>query len=118
MRGSFELGRHLRIHGDHDLLFLVHERVPFLHLLRNPAFEFVTDHGRKDINQPLLWDLWHIDLFRQVHIDDWMVCGVFQDLIDRQVLVLRDVDRFDLVVRDMRLSPTHDVLQEVYGHIV
>ena len=44
-----ELGGHLRIHGDHDLLLLGHEGVAFLHLLVDPLLEDLPDDGRADV---------------------------------------------------------------------
>ena len=54
MGARLELGGHLRIHGDHDLLLLGHEGVAFLHLLVDPLLEDLPDDGRTDVDDPLL----------------------------------------------------------------
>ena len=54
MSARLELGRHLWVHGDHDLFLFSHQRVPLLHLLVDPVLEVLTEHGSTNINDPLL----------------------------------------------------------------
>ena len=118
MGGGLELGRHLGIHGDHDLLLLAHQCIPLLHLLRDPGLELFTENSRDDVDQPLLWDFRHVDLVGEVHEHVGLVDDELEDLLDGEVLVLRHVEGLHLVVVDVCLPPGQDVLEEVDGDVV
>ena len=104
MGAGTELGRHLRIHGDVDLPLVGHQRVPFFHLVDDPILKRVTEDGRTDVDQPLFRHLGKIWVVRQVMLEPWLVSGEGQDLLDGQVLVLRDVQRLHLVHRQLHES--------------
>ena len=118
VRAGFELGGHLRIHGDHDLLLLRHERVPLLDLLGDPLLEVLAHDGGADVQDPLLRDLRQVGLVGQVQVDLRVLAHEGEDLLERQVLVLRHVDVLDGVVVQVRLLPLHDVLEEVDRRVV
>ena len=118
MGGGFELGRHLRVHGDHDLLLFAHQGVALLDLLDDPILEGITEDNRENVDEPLLGHLWKVDIIRKIHGDDRFVGGVLEDLLDGEILVLRDMDCLHLVVVHIRLTPSENVLQEVDREVV
>ena len=118
VRARSKLGCHLRIHSDVHLLFVRHEHVSILNLVDDPILESVADNSRHDVDKPLLWHLLQVGLIRQVVDDARLVQCEVKDLLHGQVLILRDVHSFHVVDRDVCLSPSQDVLQEVDGHVV
>ena len=66
VRAGSELGRHERVHGDHDLLLLGHQCVAFLDLLVHPLFKVVPDDSSADIYDPLLRHLGEIRFIGKV----------------------------------------------------
>ena len=62
MSASSELGGHLGVHGDHDLLLLRHQGIPIFNLFLYPLSEVRTDHGGAYIDDPLLGDLLQVRL--------------------------------------------------------
>ena len=106
------------VHGDHHLLLGAHDRVSLLDLVVDPSSELIAqDHGA-DIDQPLLWDLRQVDVVREEVANVRLVADEREDAVDGQVLVLRDEQGLNLLVGDVRFSPRHDVLQEVYGDVI
>ena len=112
-----ELGRHGRVHGYHNLLLLGHELVSLLHLVADPVLEALPEDGRADIDNPLLGDLRKVDLIRKVLLDLRLGADELQDALDGQVLVLRYVDRLDIIIVEISFLPSKDILQEVYGDV-
>ena len=47
---GLELGGHRRIHGNHDLLLLGHERVALFDLLVDPVLEGLPEHSCTDVD--------------------------------------------------------------------
>ena len=113
MSGCLKLGGHFRIHRNHDFLFVIHYGVPMLDILIDPIFEAIPENGRTDIDQPLFWDFGQIYVIRKVAVNHVHVTHVLEDLLDRQVLVLRHIEGFHLVVLHVIFSPANDVLQKV-----
>ena len=111
MGAGVELGQHLWVHGDHDLLLFRHRCIPVLDLLADPLLEAVSEHGGTDIHEPLLRDLRDIDLVGEVLLDPWVLRREGQDLLDGEVAVLRDVDGLDVVDVDVALALAQDVLE-------
>ena len=106
------------VHGDHHLLLGAHDRVSLLDLVVDPSSELIAqDHGA-DIDQPLLWDLRQVDVVREEVANVRLVTDERENAVDGQVLVLRDEQGLNLLVGDVRFSPRHDVLQEVYGDVI
>ena len=89
-----------------------------LDLLVDPLLESLSQDGRANVYQPLLWDLWKINIIWKVGVNGGLVTDIQKDLLDRQVLVLRHVQRFDPVVLDISLSPGDDVLRKVYSDVL
>ena len=118
MRRGFKPSSHLRVHGDHHLLLLAHQGVALLDLLDDPILEGITEDNRENVDEPLLGHLWKVDIIRKIHGDDRFVGGVLEDLLDGEILVLRDMDCLHLVVVHIRLTPSENVLQEVDREVV
>ena len=118
MSRCFKSSRHLRVHGDHDLLFFAHQCITLLNLLRDPFLELITQNSRNCVDEPLLWDFWHVDLVWEVHEHVRLVDDELEDLFDGEVLVLRHVNCLDLVVVDVRFPPGQDILKEIYRDVV
>ena len=89
MRGRVELGRKLRINGDHHVFLFLHLDISILNLLGDPLPEDLANHGRTNIDNPLFGHFWHIFLVREVLFYTLLLAGEGQDLRDREVLVLR-----------------------------
>ena len=115
---GLELGGHLRVHRDHDLLLLGHDGVALFDLIADPFFELLAHDYSANVDNPLLWHFLQVWLIRQVHLDPRLVANERQDLLDGEVLVLRHVQRLNSVVLDVCFLARDDVLQEVNGHIV
>ena len=98
-----ELGRHLGVHGDHDLLLLGHDGVPILDLFLDPLLEAGTDDGRAHVHDPLLRDLLDVGLVRQVVVDLRLRAGEGEDVLQAQAFVLWNMNILDLVVVDPAL---------------
>ena len=113
MGGSLKLGCHLRVHGDHDFLFVIHDGVPMLDLFVDPLLEALSEDGRADVHQPLLRNFGQINVIREVIVNHVQIAHEFKNLFDRQVLVLRHVQSFDLVILHVSFSPGNYVLQKV-----
>ena len=118
MRGGVELGVHLRVHVDVHLLLLPHRLVAILDLVADPISEDFAKDGRADVDDPLLRRLWQVRLVRHVVGDVGVLLAELGDVPEVEALVLRHVDRLDLVVRDVRLLPREDVLEEVDRDVV
>ena len=84
-----ELGHHLRVHRDHDLLLLGHEGVPVFDLLGDPLLEVLTYDGRANVHDPLLGDLRQVGRVGEVQVDLRVLADESKDLFERQVLVFR-----------------------------
>ena len=69
MGAGGELGRHLRIHGDHYFTFVSHELVPLLNLFMDPVLERLADHSGTDVDYPLLWNVFKVWVIGQVVLD-------------------------------------------------
>ena len=98
MSGLSKLLRHLRVDGNHHVLFALHMLVPRVHLLSYPGTEGSTNYGSTDINYPLLRDLLEIWLVRQVVKYIGLLHSEVTDMLQGEVLVARYVDSLDLVV--------------------
>ena len=118
MAAGLELGGHLRVHRDHDLLLLGHDGVAILHLIADPVPERLAHNGSADINDPLLGHLPQVRVVREVHGDPRLFVDEVQDLLERQVLVLRHVQRLDRFVVQVSLLATKDVFEKVDGDVV
>ena len=116
-RGT-ELGSHDRIHLDHDLLLLCHERVALFNLLCDPGSEVITDHSRTDVDNPLLGHLGEVLGIWEVVRHLGPRADEVGDTFEGEVLVLRHVDRLDLGVVEIGLLGAQDVLQKVDRHVL
>ena len=112
MARGLELCGQLWVDRNHHLSFFSHMGVPLLDLFADPLTEGHTDDSRTHVGDPLLGDLGHIFLVRKVFFNTLLLDGEGQDLGDRKVLVLRDVDGLDLFVGKIRLLPTNDIFQK------
>ena len=116
--GCTELGSHGRIHLDHDLFLLSHQGVPLFNLLRDPCPEVITNHGSTNIHNPLFRDLREVLWIWEV-IGDLRPCAdEVGDTLERQILILRNVDGLDLSVVEIGLLGAQDVLQKVDRHVL
>ena len=118
MGRSLELGSHLRIDRDHHLLFLAHQDVAFLDLVSHPVSELVAKNDGADVDDPLLWNLWQVEIVRQEVRYVGLVAHEVQDALQREIVVLRNEQRLNLVVPDVALLPGHDILDEVDRGVV
>ena len=118
MSAGLELGRHHRIHRDIDLFLLCHQSISFFYLRLNPFLEVSSDYGGANVHDPLLWDLRKIRLIREVKIYLSLVADELHHALERQVLVLRDVDILDLIIVKIRLPTCQDIFQEVDCRVV
>ena len=84
----------------------------------HPVSELVAKDDGTDVDDPLLWDLWQIEIVRQVVRDVGLVAHEVQDALQRKVCVLRKEQRLNLVVPDIALLPGHDILDEVYRGVI
>ena len=115
VRAGSELGRHERVHGDHDLLLLGHQCVAFFDLLVDPFFKVISDDGSADVYDPLLRHLRQIRLIRKVEEDLWLGAGVLHHTFQRQILILGDVDVLRSIIRYVPVSYTHLTLPTIYS---
>ena len=118
VRGRSKLGGHLGVHRDHHLLFGAHDCVALLDLVGDPGLELVAEHDRANIHDPLLGHLLKIDVVRQEVGDVGLLRHELEDALDGEVSVLRDVQGLHLVVGDVCLLTSQDVLEEVNGRVV
>ena len=118
MGAGGELGGHHRVHGDHDLLLLGHQGVALLDLLEDPLSEVVADDGGAHVHDPLLRHLLQVRRVREVEPNLGLAGDVGHHLLEGEVLVLRHVDVLHVLVGEVGLLPTKDVLEEVDGHVI
>ena len=76
MCAGLELGSHFRIHRNHHFLLGIHQGVPMLNLLVDPLLESLSRDGRANFPQPLLWDLWKINVIWKVGMDSGLVTDI------------------------------------------
>ena len=110
MGASSELLSHLRVHSDHDLLLVGHQRVSLLHLVADPVLEHVAEHSGANVDEPGLRDLGQVDVIREELLEPRLLRGEGENLFDGQILVLRDVDGLHVVDVDERFLLREDVL--------
>ena len=116
--GRAELGGHLWVDVDHDLLLLGHLGVALLDLVDHPGLERLADHGGADVDDPLLRRLRQVWVVGHVGGDVGVLHGELGDILEVEALVLRHVDRLHLVFRHVSLLPREDVLEEVDRDVV
>ena len=78
----------------------------------------LTDDSSDHVDQPLLGHFRQVNVVRQISVNLVLVSDVLENLLNREVLVLRYVQRLDVVVVDIALAPRQDVLQEEDGDIL
>ena len=93
-----KLRGHHWVHADHDLFLFGHDGIALLDLLGDPLLEVLAHDGGADVQDPLLRDLRQVGLVGQVQVDLRVLTYEGEDLLERQVLVLRHVDVLDRVV--------------------
>ena len=113
MSTSLKLCSRVRIHGYHHFLLGIHQVVTMLNLLMDPLFESLSQDGRTNVHEPLLWDLWQVNLIRKVTMNNMLVTDIQKDLLNRQVLVLWYIECFHLIILDILLSTSDDILEKV-----
>ena len=118
MSRGCELGSEGRIHCDHQLALLRHQGVAILDLLSNPSPEGITEDSSADVHNPLLGDLREVWLVREVVGQVALAAHILEDLLQGEILVLRDVERLHLAVQDVALLASQEVLQVVDGSVV
>ena len=121
------------IHLDHHILLGLHELVALGHLILHPRLEVILHHRVDDVANPGLRRLMQFLLVGQELVDFRVVAAELPDLLELQLLILRDLDEAHLVALDVyskRLieeliikGPTsffggHEVLEEVNGYIL
>ena len=116
--GRAELGGHLWVDVDHDLLLLGHLGVALLDLVDHPGLERLADHGGADVDDPLLGRLRQVRVIRHVGGDVGVLHGELGDILEVEALVLRHVDRLDRPILHVRLLAGGDVLQKVDRGVV
>ena len=118
MGGGGELLGHLGVHRDHELSLLRHLGIALLDLVGDPVLEWLTRHGSYNVDQPLLWRLGQVNRVWQVVEDARVVVDLLHDLLNRQALVLRDMEMLNLVILDVAFLLVQHVLQEVNCDVV
>ena len=118
MSACGKLLSHPRVHGDHDLFLVGHERVSLLHLVADPVLEHVAQDRGAHIDEPDLRNLGQVDVVREELLEPGLLRGEFQDLLDRQVLVLRHVDSLDVINVHERSLLRQDIFQEVDRRVI
>ena len=113
-----ELGRHLGIHRDHHLLLFGHELVPLFDLLADPLLERLADDCSAHVDDPLLGHMREVWLVRKVRLDPRLASNKGKDLLQREALVVRQVEILHIFVVQLALLPGDDVFEKVDGHIV
>ena len=118
MGACLELGRHLRVHLDHHIPLFCHRLVPLFFAIFDPISEFDTNDGRTDVNYPLLWDLWQIRLVGEEVKDSGMVAREVHDVVQGQVLILRDVQSLDSIILQAQFLPIADISEKINGDVL
>ena len=84
----------------------------------DPLPECVAEDCGANVHDPLLWDLGQVHFVRQIVGDAALEVDELQNLLDGQVLVLRNVQRLDIGVENVALLPAEQVLEEVHCDVV
>lgn len=111
MGRNLELGCHLRIHSNHLIRLDSSICISFLDLGSHPISEWLTDHGGAHIDEPLLRSSRDVGIVRQVVLDVGLLASECSDVLDGQVLILRNVDALDLAVLEPLFLHRYDVLE-------
>ena len=118
MCARLKLGRHVGIHGDHDLFLFGHVCVALLLLLAGPLLERLADHRSTYVHNPLLGHLLDVWMVREIRLNLRLAGDELEDLLERQVPVHGDVHGLDIRVVDLPLLARQDVLQEIDRDII
>ena len=115
---GLELGRHLGIHGDHELALVGHEGVAVLNLVSDPLLERLAYDSCANVHDPLLRHVRKVRLIRKVRLDQGLGRDEGEHFLEREALVVRHVDGLDVRVVEAPLLPHEDIFQEVNGDVV
>ena len=98
MGAGLELGRHLGIHGDHDLLLLRHEGVSLINLVVDPIPEWIADDRHTYVHDPLLRGMSEIGFVWEIRFDARSIGDKGEDLLQRKILIVGHGERLDISV--------------------
>ena len=116
--GGPELGRHLRVHGDHDFFLGIHESISLLDLVLDPRSELFSQDHCADVYEPLLGHLLEVRIVGEVLHDDGSFARELKNALHREILVLRHIQGLDLFVLHMLFLSADDILDEVDRGVV
>ena len=106
------------IHVDHHVAVVSHLSVSLFNPNGDPFAKDRPEDSGNHIAYPLLGKLLNINIIWHVVLDLPGLLRKGQDVFGGQVLVLRHIDRLDIVDMDPFLLPTNDVFQKVDGDIL
>ena len=91
----------LWIHSDHHVFLLLDLLVSLGHLILHPRLEVIFHHGVDDVANPGLGSLVQFLVVGQKLVDLRVVRAELPDLLQRQLIILRNLDEAHLVALDV-----------------
>ena len=97
---TVECLRNLRVHLNEELLLLGELFVTTCNLILHPGFEWCTQNGIRDIDQPLAGNFMHVPVIWKIVTDPWVLLGCLEYTLNTQVLILWHIHDFDIIAVD------------------
>jgi len=90
----------VRVHLNVELLLRGQLFIANFDFVLHPAFERFSEHSVGDVEQPLARQADQVTVIRQVVVDERVLLGCGEDVVDGEFLILRTVEILDVVTLD------------------
>ena len=92
--------RYLGIHLDKQLLLLSDLFIPENYFFLHPVTERLSNDCVNHVYEPLTWDFVHVTIVWKIVRNLWILPGSLKYALYVQILILRNVEHFDIIAFD------------------